>query len=77
MQKTLDDLVDRGYVNRADITDHILQALEGRCDRVYPACRQCHLLLLGSLCWGLGDTHAAAERCRLLQNCLMQTHSQL
>lgn len=29
MQKTLDDLVDRGYVNRADITDHIMQALEG------------------------------------------------
>ena len=29
MQKTLDDLVDRGYVHRADITDHIMQALEG------------------------------------------------
>ena len=28
-QKALDDLVDRGYVHRADITDHIMQALEG------------------------------------------------
>lgn len=29
MQRKLDDLVDRGYVHRSDITDHIMQALEG------------------------------------------------
>lgn len=32
VQRKLDDLVDRGYVHRSDITDHIMQALEGMCD---------------------------------------------
>ena len=30
LQRKLDDLVDKGYVHRSDITDHIMQALEGR-----------------------------------------------
>lgn len=30
LQSKLDDLVDKGYVHRSDITDHIMQALEGR-----------------------------------------------
>jgi hypothetical protein len=29
LQRKLDDLVDKGYVHRSDITDHIMQALEG------------------------------------------------
>jgi len=30
LQRKLDDLVDKGYVHRSDITDHIMQALEGK-----------------------------------------------
>ena len=74
MQKTLDDLVDRGYVHRADITDHIMQALEGVCTS-----HRRPITVSSFECFG-GDMKyllvTAHTSCHVLQSYQMQMHNQ-